>query len=106
MNYNNVLINAILNKYTLDEIKYYDAPRIGYNYELGKLFDKFIEEYKKIENCNCNLNGEYFLSGIKRNLCDGENHQIIGAEIIEMMENNIQLRNSFQNLIDSIESLP
>jgi hypothetical protein len=113
MDYNNRLINVINTKFSLDVIKYFEV--IGNNNffmdssigkRLKELFDNFNNEYKKI--INNDLNFEYYLDGIHKNIYLKQNHKILNNQIIDLMieENNINLRNSFEEIINYINSLP
>jgi hypothetical protein len=113
MDYNNRLINAINSKFSLDVIKqfgvlgsnnFFMGSSIGIR--LKELFDNFNDEYGKI--ININFDSEYYLLGIRRNMFLNENHQTLNDQLIELLnkEQNIDLRNSFEEIINYIDSLP
>lgn len=113
MDYNNRLINAINSKFSLDVINqfgvygdtnFFMISQIGIR--LKELIDNFNDEYGRI--ININFDSEYYLLGIRRRLYLNENHQILNDQLIELLnkEENIGLRNSFEEIINYINSLP
>lgn len=112
MNYNDILIQTLLNKFSLDIIKqfgiyggtyYFMHSQIGK--KLKELFNKFTDEYKKLTNND--LDTDYYLLGIRRKLYLQENHQILDDKLKELLEdnNNIDLINSFNDIINYINSI-
>lgn len=119
MDYNNRLINAINSKFSLDVINqfgvygnsnFFMISQIGIR--LKELIDNFNDEYGRI--ININFDSEYYLLGIRRRIYLNENHQILNDQLIELLNKkdknnnyiNIDLRNSFEEIINYIESLP
>jgi len=119
MDYNNRLINAINSKFTLNVINqfgvyensnFFMISQIGIR--LKELIDNFNDEYGRI--ININFDSEYYLLGIRRRIYLNENHQILNDQLIELLNKkdknnnyiNIDLRNSFEEIINYIESLP
>lgn len=111
MEYNNILIETITNKFDLKIINQYGTG-IGYfdksqiYKKIKELFDNLINEYNKLDNTN--LTAEYYLLGIRKRLYSGENQQILNDQLIELLnkEKNIDLINSFEEIINYINSLP
>lgn len=112
MDYNECLIQTIKSKFSLDEIEQFGINSKNFfmistiGKKLKELFENLNDEYKKIINNNFNF--EYYLLGIRRNIYGGENHQILDDALIELLndEENIALRNSFDEIINYINSLP
>lgn len=113
MNYDNRLINAINSKFSLDVIKQFGV--LGSNNffiisQIGKRFkeliDNFNNEYKKI--IDNDLKPEYYLDGICKKMYLKQNNQILNDQLTELLneEENIDLRNSFEEIINYIDSLP
>ena len=112
MNHNDSLIQSIRNKFSLEIIKqfginggsdFFMISQIGE--KLKELFNKFNDEYKKLSNND--LDADYYLLGIRRKLYLQENHQILDDKLKELLEdnNNVDLINSFNDVIDYINSL-
>ena len=113
MDYNNRLISAINSKFSLEIIKQFGIigndnffMNSSINKKLKELFDNLINEYNKLDNNN--LTVEYYLLGIRRRIYLDENHQILNEQLIELLneEENIGLRNSCEEIINYINSLP
>ena len=119
MDYNNRLINAINSKFSLDVINqfgvyensnFFMISQIGIR--LKELIDNFNDEYGRI--INIDFDSEYYLLGIRRKIYLNENHQILNDQLIELLNKkdkndnyiNIDLRNSFEEIINYIDSLP
>lgn len=123
MDYNKQLTQSINSKFGSNIIKQFGViendyflmdSSIGCGYffmsssigkKLKELFDKLIIEHNKFMNTN--LTAEYYLFGIKRNIDLKENHQILDTKLIELLNDNqnIDLRNSFENIINYIDLL-
>lgn len=112
MDYNNILTQAITNKFDLEiinqfgvygDLNFFMISQIGI--KLKELFNELNNEYKKITNNN--YDAEYYLLGIRR-LYLNDNHPILEDRLIELLnkEQNINLRNSFEEIINYINSLP
>lgn len=119
MDYNNILTQAITNKFDLEIINqfgvsggsdFFMISQIGK--KLKELFNKLNNEYKKCNKVprddNDNIIAEYYLLEIRKGLYLNNNNKILDDGLVELLnkEQNVNLRNSFEEIINYIVSLP
>lgn len=115
MDYNNILkekINSKFSKNVIGQFGIYGNTNYFMNSCIGQKllsqFDNFNNEYKKL--INNNINAVNYLFDIRKNMYLDEKNQILNSHLIELLceekeEKNNNLRKSFQEIINYIDSL-